>query len=958
MALQRIGFGVRAAKVKENRVARGINRFGSLGAKLLLAFLVIAGLPALTGLFGWVKLGGVSRNLDHVINETIPAIAEVRGYAEETARIVAVAPELASVTTEAERESHTAFLSRQVDALTARLKGFASQNGQDPADLVATVAEIRQDLITLDALVRQRIALQGAQSREVSQALKAADDLIGVADTLVANAEMATSATISDLYEMEDTEANPNARLDALDKLIEVDLFELGLMTELRSRTAEAGLLLNRLPAIATPRDLAELKAQLADRIDIISRRVREIRDPQRAEQARGLLQAMRPPGAEGGLFATAARIFTVQDSIAALQATLQRAAKRLDDQAAALANAAQDRASAAGADSMAEIRATQLTYGWAAVVVLAISLAVLWFYIQGNIIRRIDRVSGWMGALAEGRLDIEVTPQGRDEITRMERAFAVFRAQAIAKMALEEEKSRTLDELRIHRNELQRLVAEQTDILRAEVAAHEVARSKAEAADRAKSEFLAMMSHEIRTPMNGVLGMIRSLKRDALTERQEASLNAAEVSGEGLMTILNDVLDFSRAEMGGLKEAPVVFDPSQLLTSVVTLMRAGAAEKGLSLTLDAPSLPPALVGDAAKLRQILFNLLSNAVKFTDKGGVGLGVTRPEPGLYAFTVTDSGPGIRPEAQARIFEAFEQEDAMTARRHGGTGLGLAISSRFAELMRGRIALESKPGCTSFTLTLPLAEGDPALLPADAVLPLPGPALRVLVVEDNPINQMVTESYLEQLGHRAVLAGSAEAALEMLHRQRFDAVLMDVNLPGMSGRDATQAIRADADPAIAALPVIGLSAHVLPGEIAAQLSAGMDDFVAKPVVPERLAQALARAKPAPSPLARLVEDLGEERAADLARLFLQTLETELPRIDRAAREGAGKTLQDCAHRLKGAAGNFALPRLVGVLQQVESAAASGQPARLGPLMDEAHAARRAVLAALQSSAAVNT
>ena len=938
-----------------------INPFTSLGGKLLFAFLIIAGLPAITGLFGWAKLGEVSRNLDHVINETIPAIAQVRGYAEETARIVAVAPELATVTTEAERVKHTAFLTLQVDALTKRLNGFATQNAQDTTGLVRTVAQIRQDISVLDALVRQRIALAQTEAHDLKLALSAADDLIGVADTLVANAEMATSATISDLYEMNDTPDHPNARLDALDKLIEVDLFELGLMTELRSRTAEAGLLLNRIAGLSTPQELGDLKTQMDSRMEIVSRRVREIRDPQRARQAQGLVAVMRQDDAPDGttkIFATAGQILAITDRIAQLQSSLQRSAKALDDQAASLANVAQDRASAAGAQAMGEIRATQLAYGWAAVVVLAISLAVLWFYIQGNIIRRIDRLSGWMGSLADGKLDIQAAPTGRDEITRMERAFEVFRAQAIAKIALEEEKSRTLDELRMHRKELQRLVADQTETLRAEVTAHDLARSKAEAADRAKSEFLAMMSHEIRTPMNGVLGMIRSLSRDRLTPRQQEYLKAAQTSGEGLMTILNDLLDYSKIDIGGMRESAVVFDPAQLMGTVAVLMRASAAEKGLKLTLDTTDLPHALLGDMAKLRQILFNLLSNAVKFTDQGEVSLRVRQTGDGIFAFRVTDTGRGIHPQAQARIFEAFEQEDAQIGRRYGGTGLGLAISAKFAQLMRGTIAVESTPGHTTFTLTVPLALADPSLLaPMPADLPL-GPALRVLVVEDNPINQMVTQNYLEQLGHMAVHVSSAEAALALVEAQSFDAVLMDVNLPGMTGWEATKILRGHTNPKIARLPIIGISAHVLTQDIAAQLAAGMDDFVAKPVAPERLAEALIRSAvsrrsqtaPRAAALDDLIRDLGAAKASDLAHLFLSTLSEQMAALGKAVAQGDVQKVYTAAHSLKGAAGNFALADLVGELQRVEDLAASGQIGPMHTLSGHVAQARGVIMAGL--------
>ncbi|MGB3388359.1 MAG: TMAO reductase system sensor histidine kinase/response regulator TorS [Pseudaminobacter sp.] len=948
-----------------------LRRFG-IGGRLFLAFLCITGLSLSSGIASWLILRHIASA--QVVNaQALPAVAATQHTAELSAKLVATAPVLAAVQSSAELAAEQTKLSRLAQEMVASLEQARKLaiDTELVEEFAGAVEKMLANLKSNYELVRQRLEQEAAYRDSAEKVADAAQAILLLSETLISNASAGASAVTAGLYGLIDDPERREDAYSAIDRLIEHDIFLMERMYELRHRSAQISLLVNRLTRAESLTEIREISGIFQDHMKVIRRRILGIDDPVRRAQALESFTTMETAAGDvpvaGSLFGRRQRIV---DLVGMLD-TMAEANRDLSAKQNAVARSILDRSgefartTAERADHAVQIGVIVLVLTLIGAVM--VSGGIVWLYVERNLVRRLGGLSRAMQRLTAGDLNVEVAEDGDDELRTMAVTVNRFREESRRRLDLEQERERIMIELRRHREELQQLVEEQTEQirlantrLRQEALDHAEARQRAEQASNAKSAFLATMSHEIRTPMTGMLGMMRLLADTRLSTKQRQHLSIAANSGEALLGILNAILDYSKIESGKVVLEKVDFDMAALVEGVVAFMRPMATEKGLALGMKVDgSLAPAFSGDATKIRQVLFNLVSNAIKFTEQGEICVEVQARENGKgtqrVSLSVADTGIGISPEYQEQIFHAFTQTDASITRRFGGTGLGLAISRELARLMGADLEVASTPGTGStFTLELTLRTArrprhaeTRSKRASEPVLPR-----NILLVEDDAATRLVANTVLTRAGHQVRAVGTGFAALEAIGAFKPDVLVMDISLPGIDGLETMKRVRK----ALAApdLPAIAMSAHVFASEVERYLNSGVDAFVAKPIVDDQLLEAIEALSGQPPGKRSIlqafdeaacradIEALGPAVVERLRAIALDSLPQRFELMQQAVRKNDRKALRDLAHATKSSAGSLGFPRLLAAAAALEAASATAARADLKDIVLECQAA----------------
>jgi len=627
-------------------------------------------------------------------------------------------------------------------------------------------------------------------------------------------------------------------------------------------------------------------------------------------------------------------------------------------------------------------IRARIHEAGWSTLLYAALFVLLgvtVTLFVTRGITGPLGKLAAAARAVGDGHLNPDIEVNTNDEVGDLGRAFREMLANLRRTREEVEQSKRTLKEKVEFRTQELALAKEHAVVLA----------ERAEHANEAKSQFLASMSHEIRTPMNGIVGMVDLLATTGLDATQQHYVRTLRSSSESLLTLLNDILDLSKVESGKVELESVDFVPREVVGDVCDLFSGPAQQKQVVLECTCAEDVPALVrGDPARLRQVLVNLVGNAVKFTDRGKIMVRAllhgTRSEQVILRFEVRDTGIGIAADKLGRVFEVFSQGDSSTTRRYGGSGLGLAIARQLVNLMGGEIQVESQAGQGShfwFTVRLGRVDGARVRTP-EPVAPRASehshPHARVLLAEDNAVNQEIARNMLIRLGCGVEAVNDGLQAIEAVRRERYDLVLMDCNMPNCDGYDATVEIRRlERGRGGRHAPIVALTANVMPGDRKRCLAAGMDDYLPKPLRQEDLKTVLdrwldARAEPdmaadvaEPSVTAQRqgvidaraldsIRALQQPGGPDLVQRVTSIYLNDSPKLVGQLAEAVGRgdvqTVRSCAHSLKSSSASVGATRLAELCREMEASGRGNQVAeceqQLPALQDEFAAVQRAL------------
>ncbi|EFM1543722.1 TMAO reductase system sensor histidine kinase/response regulator TorS [Escherichia coli] len=879
----------------------------TLTRRLWMGFALMALLTLTSTLVGWYNLRFISQVEKDNTQALIPTMNMARQLSEASAWELFAAQNLTSADNEKMWQAQGRMLTAQSLKINALLQALREQ-GFDTTAIEQQEQEISRSLRQQGELVGQRLQLRQQQQRLSQQIVAAADEIARLAQGQANNAATSAGATQAGIYDLIEQDQRQAAE-SALDRLIDIDLEYVNQMNELRLSALRVQQMVMNLGLEQIQKNAPTLEKQLNNAVKILQRRQIRIEDPGVRVQVATTLTTVSQYSDLLALFQQDSEISNhlqtlAQNNIAQFAQFSSEVSQLVDT--IELRNqhglAHLEKASARGQYSL-------LLLG---MVSLCALILILWRVVYRSVTRPLAEQTQALQRLLDGDIDSPFPETaGVRELDTIGRLMDAFRSSVHA--------------LNRHREQLAAQVKARTAELQELVIEHRQARAEAEKASQAKSAFLAAMSHEIRTPLYGILGTAQLLADNPALNAQRDDLRAITDSGESLLTILNDILDYSAIEAGGknVSVSDEPFEPRPLLESTLQLMSGRVKGRPIRLaTAIADDVPTALMGDPRRIRQVITNLLSNALRFTDEGQIVLR-SRTDGEQWLVEVEDSGCGIDPAKLAEIFQPFIQVSG----KRGGTGLGLTISSRLAQAMGGELSATSTLEVGScFCLRLPLRVATaPAPKTANQAVRLDG--LRLLLIEDNPLTQRITVEMLNTSGAQVVAIGNAAQALETLQNSEpFAAALVDFDLPDIDGITLARQLAQQ----YPSLVLIGFSAHVIDETLRQRTSSLFHGIIPKPVPREVLGQLLEHYlqlqvnNDIPLDVSQLNEDaqlMGTEKIHEWLALFKQHALPLLDEIDIARASQDSEKIKRAAHQLKSSCSSLGMRSASQLCAQLE-------------------------------------